>query len=78
MEFNETKLKRLGPAIHESFLHPKLIKTNKIVFKKQFPKKANEMIKTEFKPKKEIKHKHKHMRIQIIAFKLTKFARLTY
>ena len=61
MEFNETKLKRLGPAIHESFLHPKLIKTNKIVFKKQFPKKANEMIKTEFKPKKEIKHKFQFM-----------------
>ena len=57
IEFNETKRKRLGPAIQESFLHPKLIKTNKIVFKKQLLKKNPEVIKTESKPKKEIKHK---------------------
>ena len=61
MEFNETKRKRLGPAIQESFLHPKLMKTNKIVFKKPLPKKVNEVIKTELKPKKEIKHKFQFM-----------------
>ena len=61
MEFNETKRKRLGPAIQESFLHPKLIKTNKIVFKKPLSKKVNEVIKTELKPKKEIKHKFQFM-----------------
>ncbi len=27
----------MGSAIHESFLHPKIIKTDKIVFSKQKP-----------------------------------------
>ena len=60
-EFNFEKRKRLGPAIQESFLHPKLIKTDKIFFKKDVksepirkPKESmqNKVVKT-------VKHKFK-------------------
>jgi len=37
IDFNEKKRKLMGSAIHESFLHPKIIKTDKIVFSKQKP-----------------------------------------
>ncbi len=30
IEYNEQKLKRLGPAVQESFLHPKIFKTGKL------------------------------------------------
>ena len=39
IEFNAEKRKRLGAAIQESFLHPKLIKTDKIMLTK--PEKAS-------------------------------------
>ena len=57
-EFNFEKRKRLGPAIQESFLHPKLIKTDKILFKA--PLKSER----KFKPKATnqnttVKHKFK-------------------
>ena len=29
--YNSQKLKRLGPALQESFQHPKLIKTDKLI-----------------------------------------------
>ncbi len=35
INFNERKRKLMGSAVHESFLHPKIIKTDKIVFSKQ-------------------------------------------
>ena len=38
IEFNETKRKRLGESLQESFQHPKLIKTDKISFGSQLPK----------------------------------------
>jgi hypothetical protein len=34
-DFNERKRKMLGSAVQESFLHPKIIKTDKIVFSNQ-------------------------------------------
>jgi hypothetical protein len=35
IDFNEKKRKLMGTAVHESFLHPKIIKTDKILFTKQ-------------------------------------------
>ena len=32
LEFNEIKRKRMGSPVQETFLHPKLIKTDKIIF----------------------------------------------
>ena len=64
IELNLEQRKRLGPAIHESFLHPKLIKTDKIIFNK--PKPLKSKLKTEQKSKTDeinqkspIKHKFK-------------------
>ena len=37
IEFNDNKRKRLGSPVHESFLHPKMIKTDHI-YLKQLPK----------------------------------------
>ena len=56
--YNSQKLKRLGPALQESFQHPKLIKTDKILlsqseFKPKVPKyKTDKNV-----PKKTIQHK---------------------
>ena len=59
-EFNNEKRKRLGPAIQESFLHPKLIKTDKILFKK--PLKSELKFKTkETVQKPSVKHKFKFL-----------------
>ena len=65
IEFNEIKRKRLGEPIQDSFLHPKLIKTNKITFESEpsKPKKLSEkskstLTKTEpMKVEKVVKHK---------------------
>ena len=54
-DFNESKRKRLGSAIQDSFLHPKLIKTNKIIFQKTSePKKMIGGAQTQ---SKKVKHK---------------------
>ena len=62
-QFNEMRKKRLGSPIHASFLHPKMIKTDKIIFKlpnsvksEKKPVSKNPVLKTnnESKP---IKHK---------------------
>ena len=62
IEFNFEKRKRLGAAIQESFQHPKLIKTDKIIFKK--PQKTELKSEEKFQvknvqPQKVIKHKFK-------------------
>jgi hypothetical protein len=58
IEFNERKRKLLGPAVHESFIHPKLIKTNKIIFPQT--NKSNQKNTTKEIPVSETKHvKHK-------------------
>lgn len=65
IQFNEVKRKRLGESIQESFLHPKLIKTNKITFASETskPKKPSEKSKstlTKIEPlkvEKTVKHK---------------------
>ena len=60
IEFNLEKRKRLGSAIQESFLHPKLIKTDKIIFKTP-PVKSEPKVKVQL-PKvneKSLKHKFK-------------------
>ena len=62
IEFNLEKRKRLGSAIQESFLHPKLIKTDKIIFKKPAVKKELNSEQTVKKPvlsEKSLKHKFK-------------------
>ena len=63
IEFNLEKRKRLGEAIQESFQHPKLIKTDKIIFKKpqktqKSEAKLQETSANNF-PQKVIKHKFK-------------------
>jgi hypothetical protein len=60
IDFNERKRKLLGSAVHESFLHPKIIKTDKIVFSKQKPvNKTTSATKSDksVPPLKPIKHK---------------------
>ncbi len=62
--FNEKKRKLLGSAVQESFLHPKVIKTNKIIFSKDKNEKVADDSKTKQSktmqsknPPKLIKHK---------------------
>jgi len=59
IEFNEKKRKLLGAAVHESFIHPKLIKTNKISFSKQnvTNEKQVDVRKTSVNEKNPVKHK---------------------
>jgi hypothetical protein len=58
LEFNLEKRKRMGSPVQESFLHPKLIKTDKIIFKtpKKSEKKDTKVIKD---IKSDVKHKFK-------------------
>ena len=58
IEFNLEKRKRLGSAIHESFLHPKLIKTDTLSLKKSKSEKLTKP-KATISPKEPIKHKFK-------------------
>ena len=58
IKYNEAKRKRLGAPIQESFLHPKLIKTNKIIFpKSKIVSKSNLIPNTNTLKKKEVQHK---------------------
>ena len=62
IEFNNEQKKRLGEAIHHSFLHPKAFKIGKLSLTKTAPKKTSPSIKTEknMSDKKNIKEaKHK-------------------
>ena len=53
-KFNDMKRMRMGAPVHESFLHPKIIKTDKLIFSK--PKsKQTDILKTE--SSKKMKHK---------------------
>ena len=58
IEFNEIKRKRLGEPIHESFLHPKLIKTDKIQFGDEVPSKAKQLTKKSISKNKKIEPLH--------------------
>jgi hypothetical protein len=55
--FNELKRKLMGPAVHESFLHPKVIKTDKLFFKETNPKKATGSGSFKSLTMKPVKHK---------------------
>jgi hypothetical protein len=63
IEYNDRKRKLMGDAVQESFLHPKLIKTDKIVFSKAKPQSKTQPVKssiflnTNQLPPKQIKHK---------------------
>ena len=64
LEYNENQRKRLGSPVHESFLHPKMIKTDRIYFqkppqKKEQMKESKSLLKKndEVHPSKTIKHK---------------------
>ena len=59
IEFNLEKRKRLGSAIHDSFLHPKLIKTDLISLKK--PNRGKKPKETVITPKAPVKHKFKFL-----------------
>ena len=63
IEFNLEKRKRLGAAVQESFLHPKIIKTDKIFFappEKNEPKtQSNLKIKNVQEQQSPLKHKFK-------------------
>ena len=56
IKYNEAKRKRLGAPIQESFLHPKLIKTNKIIFHNTKTASKSNPNSTALK-KKEVQHK---------------------
>ena len=58
LEFNLEKRKRMGSPIQDSFLHPKLIKTDKIFFKRPQNSERNETKET-LKDVKSVKHKFK-------------------
>jgi hypothetical protein len=57
IDFNERKRKLMGIGVHESFLHPKFIKTDKIVFSKELRKTESKPKVTQVTKPKEIKHK---------------------
>jgi hypothetical protein len=60
LDYNERKRKLMDLGVHESFLHPKLIKTDKIVFSKSHVKTDSKELNknTEKKPNvKYLKHK---------------------
>jgi hypothetical protein len=61
IEYNEMKRKKMGFAVHDSFLHPKFIKTDKILLasptSSKTPVKKMKTTKTESNATKTIKHK---------------------
>jgi hypothetical protein len=59
VSFNLEKRKRLGDAIHESFLHPKLIKTDTLILKKPVKSETTKPQSTNHYPKSIVKHKFK-------------------
>jgi hypothetical protein len=58
LELNASKRKKLGAPVHEAFLHPKIIKTDKLFIKPtQTVKQTKQTASTSKAPKKTIKHK---------------------
>ena len=57
IDFNLQKRKRMGSPIQESFLHPKIIKTDKIFFNKQMKSEKKESKFKDALPLKPLKHK---------------------
>ena len=59
VEFNLEKRKRLGSAIQESFLHPKLIKTDTLILKRPMKSDTKKQTTKNELPKSIVKHKFK-------------------